>query len=270
MFSLAIATQSGVILLREGLEALLIISALAALLRRAQATAGLRALYLGAAAAVIFSGIAAIIFAFFFNGAHDDRIEALVMILAAALMFYMSGWLFLRQDSRVLMAELKQSTDRALSQGTAFSIAAIAFLAVFREGAETVLFLHALAAAEGGYTPGFFVGIGAACLALALIFIALQWFALRMPLRPVFLLTSAMLFMMGLKFIGGGMQELQEQALLPVTPLPWLDAIREFGFNPTREAVAVQSMIVLAALVSVSFAHFRERRKSHNAATLPT
>lgn len=266
MFSFAIAMQSGTILLREGLEALLIISALAGLLRRAHAGTALTALYAGAAAAIAMSFVTAFVFELFFNGAHDDRIEAGVMLLAAALMFYMSGWLFLRQDSRALMAELKQSADRALSKGTFYSLATIAFLAVFREGAETVLFLHALASTNGGYTPSFFAGIGGAVVALGAIFIVLQWFALRLPLRPVFLVTSAVLFVMGLKFIGGGMQELQEQALLPVTPIALPETLVDLGLNPTREALVAQIAIVLLAIGGGLIGHWRIKRK--NAAAL--
>lgn len=262
MFSIAIALQSGTILLREGLEALLIVSALAGLLRRAHANHGLKALYAGALAAIGLSFVTAFVFELFFNGAHDDRIEAAVMLLAAGLMFYMSGWLFLRQDSRALMAELKQSADRALSKGTFYSIALIAFLAVFREGAETVLFLHALAGTNGGFTPSFFAGIGGATIALAAIFVVLQWFALKLPLRPVFLVTSALLFVMGLKFVGGGMQELQEQALLPVTPVALPETLIDLGLNPTREALVAQILIMMLAMGGALFGHWRSKRKS--------
>ena len=266
MFSIAAALQSGTILLREGLEALIIISALAGLLRRAHAERALTAVYTGALAAVALSFGAALVFALFFNGAHNDVIEAGVMLLAAALMFYMSGWLFLRQDSRVLMAELKASADRALDKGTFYSFALIAFLAVFREGAETILFLHALASSAGGYSAGFFAGIAGASLALAAIFVLLQWFALRLPFRPVFLVTSGLLFLMGVKFVGGGLQELQEQALVPFTPLALPDWLIDLGLNPTREALAVQVGIVLLAAIGTLVAHLRLKRQNAAAA----
>ena len=134
MMGLSAAIQSGTILLREGLEAILVIAALAAMLRRAGAPEALKPLYLGALAAIVASFGAAVVFELFYNGAHDDRVEAVVMAVAAALMFYMSGWLFLRQDPRAWQAELKQLADKALASKTVWSLAAIAFLAVFREG----------------------------------------------------------------------------------------------------------------------------------------
>ena len=87
----------------------------------------------------------------------------------------------------------------------------------------------------------------------------MQWLALRLPLRPVFLATSAMLFVMGLRFIGAAMQELQEQTLLSYTAAPFDDKISALGFNPSIEALAAQGVVVLAALVG-ALAITRNRR----------
>ena len=87
----------------------------------------------------------------------------------------------------------------------------------------------------------------------------MQWLALRLPLRPVFLATSAMLFVMGLRFIGAAMQELQEQMLLSYTAAPFDDKISALGFNPSIEALAAQGVVVLAALVG-ALAITRNRR----------
>src|SRR4051812_44061737 len=149
MNGFAAALQSGSILLREGLEAMLVIAALAAFLRRIGALRQVKELYLGAIAAVVASIGAAFVFEIYFNGAHDDRLEAAVMIIASGLMLYMSGWLFLRQDARSWQAHVQRSAEQAISRGTVLSIALIAFFAVFREGAETLLFLHALAGSSG-------------------------------------------------------------------------------------------------------------------------
>ena len=258
MFSLAL--QSGSILLREGLEALLILSALAAFLHRAHAGGGIRALYLGAGAAILASLGAALVFELFFSGAHDDRIEAVTMLIAAGLMFYMSGWLFLKQDPRAWQAELKQAADRALAAGTRLSLGGIAFLAVFREGAETVLFLHGLAHTSGGWSFGLMLGLVVATALLALLFIAIQTFTMRLPLRPVFLVTSALLFGMALKFVGGAIQEMQELQLLNVTPLNVPGWYLELAGNASREALILQIVISLVAIGGTAFAWFRQRQ----------
>jgi high-affinity iron transporter len=256
----SLALQSGAILLREGLEALLIISALAAFLRRASAQHALSALYAGAGLAVIASLAGAVITAIYLDGAHDDRVEALIMTAAALLMLYMSGWLFLRQDPRVMMAGLKRSAEVAATSGTALSFASVAFLAVFREGAETVLFLQALAQTNGGWSIGLVGGIAGAAVLLAAAYVAMQWFALQLPLRPLFLATSAFLFVMALKFIGQAVQELQEQLLVSVTAADLPGWMISLGFNASWEALGVQIAIALIAVASTGMAYAAQHR----------
>lgn len=252
MSLLSSALQSGAILLREGLEALLVIAALAAFLRKAGAETETRSLYLGAAAAVILSLVGAVIMQTFLGGGHNDMAEAVIMTVAAVLMLYMSGWLFLRQDPRAWMAELQASAGHALSKGTAWSLGLIAFFAVFREGAETVLFLHALAATEGGWNAGLVLGLIGAVALLVVVFYSMRWLAGRLPLRPLFLATSAFLFLMALRFIGTAIQELQEQEFVSVTPANALsDLLIPLGFNATWEALAAQGAIVILAIASM-------------------
>jgi high-affinity iron transporter len=251
MNALSAALQSGSILLREGLEAMLIIAALAAIVRRAGATRQLTELYAGALLAVLASLGAAVLFEAYLNGVHDDRLEAAVMVAASALMLYMSGWLLLRQDPRAWQAEMQHSAERALSSGTAASLALIAFLAVFREGAETVLFLHALAGSAGGWNAALVAGLVGSALCLIGIYFAMQWLALRLPLRPLFLVTSAFLFIMGLRLIGGAVQELQERLYIPYDVIAVPDWLVLLGVNPTWEALGAQLVVAMAALASM-------------------
>ena len=250
MNGLTIALQSGSILLREGLEAMLIVTALAAALRKGGLD-NLMPLWAGAIAAIAASIVAAVIFQLWFEGSHNDFLEAIVMIVAAALMLYMSGWLFLRQDPRAWKRMIDHSAQRALSAGAGASLAAIAFLAVFREGAETALFLHALATANGGWSAALLFGLAGACLALSVLYFVMQTLAMRIPLRPLFVITSAFLFVMGLRFIGGAIQELQEQQIAPYDMAPMPDWFAELGFNPTWEAIVAQLVVALVAVVGV-------------------
>jgi len=243
------ALQSGSILLREGLEAMLIIAILAGVLVKSGQAARLRLLYLGAAVAVVASLGMAVVFAYAFNGAHSDFLEAIVMAVAAALMFYMSGWLYLKQDPKALAAHLKQGADRAILAGAGFSFFSLAFLAVFREGAETMLFLQALAKTEGGWNAGLALGLVVALAILVVAYAVMQRATLKLPLRPVFLITSAFLFVMGLRFVGAAVQELQEQQIVGFDEAPFGGALAAFGFNPTWEAILPQLALVgLAAL----------------------
>ena len=250
--------EAASILLREGLEAILVLAALAAYLGRSGAQDKLGALYGGASLAVLASVAAAWVFEQFYGGAHNDLIEAGVMLFAAVLMFYVSGWLFLKQDPRAWQAYLKSHTDKVMAKGTLVAVALLAFLAVFREGAETVLFLHAVAKSGGGWTPAVWAGIGVEGLALTAVFAVVTHTTRRLPLRWVFTATSAFLFLMGLKFVGLGLQEMQEQALLPYHPVPGADALTWLGLNPTWEAVSAQLAILVVALASMAWL-LRER-----------
>ncbi|QLP97090.1 MAG: FTR1 family protein [Rhodoblastus sp.] len=249
MSLLSSALQSGSILLREGLEAMLIIAILAGVLAKSGQNARVRHLYWGAGAAVVASLGMAFVFAYAFNGAHSDLLEAAVMAVAAGLMFYMSGWLYLKQDPKALAAHLKQGADRAILAGAGFSFSSLAFLAVFREGAETMLFLQALAKTEGGWNLGLALGVVAAFVLLVVAYAAMRRATLKLPLRPVFLITSAFLFVMGLRFVGAAIQELQEQQIVGFDEAPFGRALESLGFNPTWEAVLPQlAVIALAAL----------------------
>ena len=238
------------ILLREGLEALLVIAALAAYLDKAGAQQRLPALYAGAGIAVVASLVAAWAFEAFNNGAHSDLLEAVIILFAAALMLYVSGWLMLRQDPRAWQGFLKAKADKALARQTGIAVAALAFLAVFREGAESVLFVHALATTTGGWSAGLIAGLLAGGAGLAILFVLINVIARHLPLRPLFIATSAFLFFMAIKFIGEAIQELQEQQLIGYSEFPgsaWLSTV---GFNPTIEAVVLQLAVIALAIVT--------------------
>src|ERR1700693_6635108 len=138
--------QAAVILLREGLEAMLVIAALAGYLTRAGAGHRIQALYGGALAAVGASIIAAWLFAVLNSGAHSDVLEGIIILVAASLMLYVSGWLMVKQDPRGWQDYLAHKADNALAQDTVWEVGALAFLAVFRGGGGTVLFIKAPAA----------------------------------------------------------------------------------------------------------------------------
>jgi len=244
--------QAAVILLREGLEAMLVIAALAGYLRKVGGGHRVAALYSGASLAIGASLIAAWLFAVFNSGDHSDIMEGIIIIIAAALMLYVSGWLMVKQDPRGWQDYLAHKADNALAQDTGWAVASLAFLAVFREGAETVLFINALATAEGGWSAGLFGGLIAASAGLVVLFYFINMIAQRIPLRPLFIITSAFLFAMGIKFIGEAVQEFQEQALISVTDVKGGNFLSTIGLNPSVEALSIQLLVILFALASYS------------------
>lgn len=247
----SVFAQSAVILLREGLEALLVLAALAAYLTKAGARDRLVALYSGAALAVVASLVMAWIFEAFNNGAHSDVFEAFVILGAAALMLYVSGWLLLRQDPKGWQRYLHEKADAALARRTGFAVGVLAFLAVFREGAETVLFVYALAKTSGGFSLELLSGLLVAAVALVVLFFVINIVAQRIPLRPLFIVTSAFLFLMAIKLVGDAMQEFQEQQIVSFTPLEFGGGVLDWlGLNPTVEAVTAQLLMIAFAVAT--------------------
>lgn len=259
--------QAAVILLREGLEAMLVIAALAGYLTKVGAGHRIKALYGGALVAVAASFVAAWLFAVLNSGDHSDVLEGFIILLAAALMLYVSGWLMVKQDPRGWQDYLAHKADQALSQGTVWAVGALAFFAVFREGAETVLFINALAKTEGGWSAGLFAGLAAAAVALAVLFYFINLIARKLPLRPLFIVTSAFLFVMAIKFIGEAVQEFQEQAIITVTDVYGSSFLTAIGLNPTLEALSIQFLVILFSFASYSVVQrnnrlMREERKA--------
>jgi high-affinity iron transporter len=262
--------QAAVILLREGLEAMLVIAALAGYLSKVGAGHRIQALYGGSLAAVGASVIAAWLFAVLNSGEHSDVLEGAIIVVAAGLMLYVSGWLMVKQDPRGWQDYLAHKADHALAKDTVWAVGALAFLAVFREGAETVLFVNALATTEGGWSAGLFAGLGVATVGLVVLFYFINLIAQKIPLRPLFIITSAFLFAMAIKFIGEAVQEFQEQAIVPFTELKsaaWLGAI---GLNPTMEALSAQLLVIVCALATYSVVQRNARRAREDKAAMRT
>ncbi|MGH6770791.1 MAG: FTR1 family iron permease [Xanthobacteraceae bacterium] len=264
--SSSVFVQAAMILLREGLEALLVLAALAAYLKKAGAEQRLTALYAGAGVAVLASLVAAFLFQTLNDGAHNDILEGVVILVAAALMLYVSGWLLVRQDPRAWQSYLKERADQALARRTGLAVATLAFLAVFREGAETVLFVYALAKTSGGWSWALLAGLGAAAIGLVFLFYFINFVAQRLPLRPLFLLTSAFLFVMAVKFIGEAILEFQEQLIVPMNPVASMVWLLDIGFNPTREALIAQGAVIAAAIITFLIWHRSASREPTKAA----
>jgi high-affinity iron transporter len=259
--SWGIFAQSLSILMREGLEALLVLAALVAYLNKSGAGSRVWAVFAGAIAGVALSIIAAILLELFFEGENSNVLQGVSFLIAAGLMVYVSGWLFIRQDPRAWQAYLRNHAEQALTSGNViWAIGLLSCLSVLREGAETALFYHALARSENGWSISIFSGIGSATVLLGLIFAIMQAVSVRIPLRPLFIVTSAFLLAIALKFIGNGLTELQEIAIVPnnLAQLPeWWEDI---GLNPSWEALGAQAIVLLGVVATFTALHFRAGR----------
>ena len=144
----------------------------------------------------------------------------------------------------------------------AVALGFVAFLAVFREGAETALFFQALLAKQTGSGAPIFAGIAAGGATLAVIFSLFHRFGVRIPLRPFFAVTSGLLYWMAFVFAGKGIKELQEGHAVSRTVLPGFPTVEAFGMYPTVETIIAQGVLVALLL----FALWRSLRPSGDVA----
>jgi high-affinity iron transporter len=265
--------QSFVIMLREGLEAILIVGALMTFLVKMGAGDRRREVNLGVGAAIVASLLTAVALETVFqvSPAKREALEGVTMVVAAAVLFYVSYWLLSKMEVAKWNRFVKTKVQDALTSGSALALASAAFLAVYREGFETVLFYKALFLAggtSGSTAPPVIAGIIAGSLILVAVYLAIHRFGVRLPLKPFFGVTSAFLYYMAFVFAGKGVAELQEGGLLPTSILPWAPRLPAVGIYPTLESLAVQ--LVLLALLAIALWWTFLYQPSRQAAVAPT
>ncbi len=256
--------NSSIILMREGVEALLIVTALVMYLRRVGQGDAIRSIRMGLAAAVIATIVtwAALQWALSQSGMAQEVIEGASALAAAALLFYVSYWLLSKSEARRWQEFLTRQVGQSVSTGARWAIAGAAFLAVYREGAETILmFQPLLARPTAPGLIGLAAGAGFAAVVLVAFYRGLRVASFRMAIRPFFRFTGALLFVLAVVFAGKGVAELQEAGVLAVTPLPeWLRGavsalpvgVRDaLGVSPTAQACAIQFVLVVGAVASL-------------------
>jgi high-affinity iron transporter len=249
--------QSLVIILREGLEAILIIGALMAFLVKTGAGHRKRDIHIGVGAAVALSLLTAVLLetVFVLSTAHQELIEAGTLVVAVGVLFYVSYWLLSKMESTRWTEFVKERVQVAVTGGSALALASAAFLAVYREGFETVLFYQALFVSGGAIgstfwpvVSGILVGGGL----LAGVYLAINRYGVRLPLTPFFGVTSAFLYYTAFVFAGKAVAEFQEGGIIGLTPLdrPW-PRIPALGIYPTLETMLAQGVLLVLAAVAV-------------------
>jgi high-affinity iron transporter len=259
---LSLFVQSLVLILREGFEAILIIGALMAFLARAGAPARRREVAGGAwaavAASVVTWGLVELLF--HITPAQREALEGATMLLAMAVLFYVSYWLLSRIEVARWNAFVQGKMEEAISSGSGLALGAVAFLAVYREGFETILFYKALlSSAEGAGAAVVAAGIGVGAVLLVGVYAAVSYFGLRMPLKPFFTATSAVLYYMAFVFAGKGVAELQAGGFLPLTPVPGAPRIAVLGIYPTLESLALQGLLAALAIAAVIWVYLKSQ-----------
>ncbi len=247
-----------VTILREGVEVILLLAMLVALVAKAGQPRAMAAIRWGVGVAVV----ASILTAFALNslvasarGTTREIVEGGVLLAAAGVLFYVSYWLISQTQAKRWADFLKEQVARGTKVGGLGTLALTAFLAVYREGAETALMYQAMIAGQGGSRDGLLgVGVGLALglVALAAIARAIRGSSVRLPLRPFFKVTGWMLFAMAVVFAGNGVFELQSAGIVKITPVSWLGlGLPVLGLHPNVQALSVQGILLFGAALAL-------------------
>ena len=245
--------DAALILLREGMEALLVLVALLAFLNKSGNGDKSSWLWIGTGAGILASIVSAVIIQQFFSniasGTNRELLEGITGLFAAAMLFYVSYWLHSKSSLGAWQGYIREQMSSALAKNSVFSLALLAFLAVFREGAETVLFYTGMAPSIS--TTDLLSGLGLGALILGAIAALMLGFGLKIPFKPFFLLTSILIYYLGFKFVGSGIHALQVAGILPSNTADFLPSWDGLGLYPTWETTLPQLLILVVAVAVV-------------------
>jgi high-affinity iron transporter len=258
----AVFSASLLIILREGFEAIIIVGAIIAYLIKSGNRQKTAAVYWGSLAALGASVIMAVVLNNLsaISGANQEIIEGVTMLIAVLVLFYVSNWMVSKAEAEAWSGYIEGKVQSSMARGSVFSLAFAAFLAVFREGAEVILFYQALLADTQTYFNMIWIGLGVGCAALVVVYILIRVLSIRLPLKPFFLGTSVLLSIMAISFIGSGVKELQEGNAISVTPVGVISSVDLLGIYPTLETLLPQAALLILTVVTFVL-HLKKQRK---------
>lgn len=237
------------IIVRESLEAVLLISAMVAALTAMGAREAVRFVHLGWAAAVAAGLVTwwATAELIRVTEAQAELVEGVTSILAAAVLFYVSYWLISKVEAGKWKRYIDSKVAEAAGAGNTMAIMTVAFLAVYREALETVLFFRALLF-ETSATHLVLWGLAAGVAVSVAVSVAVFKFSVRVPIRYLFSVTGLALCLLSFMLAGKGVHELQEVGIVSETVAGFAPKFSALGIYPTYETLVPQALIA-AALV---------------------
>ncbi|RSJ53970.1 Ferrous iron permease EfeU precursor [Streptococcus gordonii] len=249
------------ILLREGVEALLIVMALVTTLKAAKMKKGLKWVYTGAVMGILASLAIAVLLQFLFpavsSGSNREIIEGAVGIFAVLMMIMVGIWLHSKSSIKKWNDFMESQMKAVTATGSFISMFALSFLAVFREGAETILFY-------AGIYPridkaGFFLGIGLAFLVLFVLALVMNKASAYFKPHRIFLILTWLIYALAFKMLGVSIHALQLTNILPSHLMNGFPSIDWAGIYPSLEVVTCQLIFVVIVLIIT----WKNRESSH-------
>jgi high-affinity iron transporter len=252
------------IIVREGLEAILVIAAIIAYLVKSGNGKSLKNVYIGAVAGILASFAAAAVLYFVKQavagaGMAQELIEGITALIAVCVLFYVSNWMISKAEAAAWTGYIDNKVRSGVEKRSAFTLAFTAFLSVFREGAEVVLFYQPML--QEGNAGMVWAGFGAGVVILVFVYLAITKLSVKLPIKVFFTATSILMAVMCVSFLGSGIKELAEGNLFDLTlrvpGIPENDVIQVFGIYPYLETLVPQLILSIILLITFMIAHYR-------------
>ncbi|WP_254784692.1 cytochrome c/FTR1 family iron permease [Sphingomonas sp. OK281] len=243
------------ILLREGLEALLIVVAMLAFLRKAERRDVMPYVHGGWVAALVAGAAtwAVATYAVEISGASRELTEGFGSVFAALVLLWVGIWMHGKSSADAWQRYIREKLTTALNARSAWFLFGLSFVVVYREVFETILFYAAIW--TGGNGGSVLTGAASAVAVLAVIAWGMMRYSRTLPLGKFFAYSSALMALLAVVLIGKGVSALQEAGWLPVNPVAGFPRVEILGLYPTTEGIAAQ--LVMAALLAIGFGRNR-------------
>nr|WP_273542474.1 FTR1 family protein [Mammaliicoccus vitulinus] len=241
--------DAALILLREGVEALLIVMALLTVTRKSEQRKASKWIVIGSMSGIALSIVLAFIFKSIFDnlGATRELTEGIVGIGSVVLMIIVGIWLHSKSSLDSWQSFINKKMDITMSTGSIITFGLVAFLSVFREGAETIIFYLGIVGKIS--TWSFVLGIVVASVILVLIAIFFNQITKWIPIHRLFFIMSLFIFILAFKILGVSIHTLQILNIVSqhaINKLPFIDIV---GFYPTYETLIPQLALVIIVVV---------------------
>ena len=244
--------NSALIIVREGLEATLVLAAILAMLKVMGATDAVRYIHLGWILALVAGGLTwlATQTVLTFSGQHRESMEGFISVFAAVALFYVGYWLHTKSEAKKWQAFIRDKVQNVVSGRKLLGLVGISFFAVYREAFEVVLFYQALwLQNENGHhliLSGFVAGLAV----LVVLTFGILKLGVKVPLKYFFGATGTLLYIVAFIFAGNGIKELQAAGWVSTTPLRFPPQAPLLGIYPTLETLAAQGLMICAFLAT--------------------
>ncbi len=252
------------IIVREGLEAILVIAAIIAYLSKSGNGGTLKHVYTGAGFGIVASFAAAGLLYYLKKvwvgaGQSQEVIEGVTALIAVCVLFYVSNWMISKAEAASWSRYIDGKVQSSVAMGSGFALAFTAFLSVFREGAEVVLFYQPML--SEGNAGMVWAGFAAGCVVLVFVYLAITKLSIKLPIKVFFTATSILMAVMCVSFLGSGIKELAEgnvfDLVMRVPGIPENDVIQIFGIYPYLETLIPQLILAVILLITFLIAHYR-------------